>query len=324
MGAMNNPIPLSIVTSLYGSSPYLDEFHRRMSAAAQKLGQRYEIILVNDGSPDDALEKAIALQREDPHVIVVDLSRNFGHHQALMTGLEQATGAFVFLIDGDLEEEPEWLLPFHETLTHGDADVVYGVQEKRKGGVFERFSGWVFYKLFNFLSSTPVAPNATTARLMTRRYVNTFLRYGEREVFLPALWPHAGYRQLPQTVQKRSRSASTYTLFKKLSLMVNAITSFSNKPLIFIFYTGLTLVLAAGAYILWLLQLRFLRGIPLLGWSSLIVSIWFLGGLTIFFIGVLGIYLAKVFSEIKQRPRAIVRQIYPPSPEGARPSRHES
>src|SRR5712691_5821948 len=205
---MKDSIDVSIVTSLYGSSPYVEEFHRRASAAAQKLSKTYEIILVNDGSPDDVLQKTIALQSQDPHVVVVDLSRNFGHHQALITGLAYSTGDLVFLIDGDLEEEPEWLLTFYETLQSHGGDVVYGVQEKRKGDFIERCSGWVFYKIFNFLSNTPIPPNATTARLLNRRYVNAFLHYREREVFLPALWPHAGYRQIPQTVKKRSKSSS--------------------------------------------------------------------------------------------------------------------
>ncbi len=316
---MKTPVDLSVVTSLYCSGPTIADFYRQTSAAAQKLTPKYEIIFVNDGSPDDALAKAIALQSQDPHVVVVDLSRNFGHHQALMTGLSYALGEMVFLIDCDLEEDPEWLVSFHEILRARGGDVVYGVQQKRKGGVFERFSGWLFYQIFNSLSYIHIPPNATTARLMSRRYVDAFLRYPESEIFLHGLWPHAGYLQIPQTVQKRSKGSTTYDLPRKVGLMVNAITSFSNKPLISIFYTGLLLSLGAGGYILWLFQLRLFHGIPLTGWASLIVSIWFLGGLTIFFIGVLGIYLAKVFSEIKQRPRTIVRQVLPSSREDARP-----
>ena len=310
---MKSSVELSVVTSLYGSSPYVEEFHRRAGAACRKLTDRYEIIFVNDGSPDDALDRVVQLQAHDPRVIVVDLSRNFGHHQALMTGLNYALGDLVFLIDCDLEEDPDWLFSFHETLRSRNGDVVFGVQEKRKGESFERFSGWLFYKMFNVLSNSRTPPNATTARLMSRRYVDALLSYSEREVYLPGLWPHAGYLQIPQAVQKRSKGSTTYSLVRKLSLAVNAITSFSNKPLIFIFYTGLLLSAAASGYILWLLQRRIFHGIPIMGWSSLIVSIWFLGGLTIFFIGVLGIYLAKVFSEIKQRPRSIVRQVLPVS-----------
>jgi putative glycosyltransferase len=306
---MNSSIPLSIVTTLYRSSPHIEEFHRRASAAARKVAETYEIIFVNDGSPDDSLERAAALQRQDPRVVIVDLSRNFGHHRALLAGLSYARGEMVFILDGDLEEEPEWLNLFEKTLRDQGADVVYGVQDKRKGNLLEQVSGWLFYKVFNKLSSSPIPANATIARLMSRRYVEALLTHHESEAFLPGLWHLTGYRQIPQTVHKHSKGSSTYSLARKVGLLVNAITSFSNKPLVFIFYTGFFICLVSGTYIAWLLWRRWQYGIPLMGWPSLIVSIWFLGGLTIFFLGILGIYLAKVFAEVKQRPRAIIRQV---------------
>ncbi|MGH9204016.1 MAG: glycosyltransferase, partial [Vicinamibacterales bacterium] len=122
-------VRLSIVTSMYESAPFLKEFHARCTAAARRLTESYEIIFVNDGSPDDSLRVAIDLHTSDRHVRVIDLSRNFGHHKALMTGLAHARGDLVFLIDCDLEEEPDWLQPFHEALETSGADVIYGVQE---------------------------------------------------------------------------------------------------------------------------------------------------------------------------------------------------
>jgi len=146
---MKPSVELSVVTSLYYSGPDVAEFHRRAGDTVQTLTSSYEIIFVNDGSPDDAFAQALALQKQDPHVVLVDLSRNFGHHSALMTGLAYARGKAVFIIDSDLEEDPEWLHLFHEVQQTKGSDVVYGVQDKRKGGVFERFTGWVFYKLLN-------------------------------------------------------------------------------------------------------------------------------------------------------------------------------
>jgi len=125
---------LSIVATLYQSAPYIAEFHQRASAAAEKLvGDEYEIVLVNDGSPDRSLDIAVKLTEQDSHVVVIDLSRNFGHHKAMMTGLEHARGERIFLLDSDLEEEPEWLLTFAEQMSEDNRDVVYGVQESRKG-----------------------------------------------------------------------------------------------------------------------------------------------------------------------------------------------
>jgi putative glycosyltransferase len=304
-------IDLSIVTTLYYSQPHLQEFYERASRAAGQLTNAYEIILVNDGSPDDSLPTAVSLQKKDPHVVVVDLSRNFGHHRALMTGLSYARGNTCFLIDCDLEEKPEWLALFEKILRNENGDVAYGVQERRKGQLFERWTGMFFYKLFNFLSSTPIPANQTTARLMSRRYVKGLLRHHETEVFIPGLWQLTGFHQIAVPVQKHSSSATTYSLGRKIALFVNAITSFSDKPLVYTFYTGTLICLGAGMYVVWLLYLKIQWGNPLLGWPSLIVSIWFLGGLTIFFIGVLGIYLSRVYREIKQRPYSIVRNVFP-------------
>ncbi|RYE74975.1 MAG: glycosyltransferase, partial [Hyphomicrobiales bacterium] len=132
---------LSIVTTLYQSAATIDEFCRRAFAAAAKIASDVELVLVNDGSPDDSLDRAVALHEADPRVVVVDLARNFGHHKAMMTGLAHATGDLIFLIDCDLEEEPELLGMFFERLSSGGFDVVYGQQEIRRGGLSERFTG---------------------------------------------------------------------------------------------------------------------------------------------------------------------------------------
>ena len=179
---------LSIVTTLYRSAPYLAEFHQRAASVARDLvADDYEIVLVNDGSPDESLALAVELTQADPHVTVIDLSRNFGHHKAMMTGLAHAQGELVFLIDSDLEEEPEWLLYFAKQMTQDECDVVYGVQEQRKGGWVERWSGHWFYVLFNALTGLQLPRSVVTARLMTRRYVNALLRHGERELLIRPL-----------------------------------------------------------------------------------------------------------------------------------------
>ena len=129
---------LSIVTTLFKSAAYVAGFHERATRAAAAMTPDYEILFVNDGSPDDAAERAIALHQRDRHVRVLDLSRNFGHHRAMMTGLEHARGDLVFLLDVDLEEQPEWLGQFEQVMRETGADVVYGVQSRRKGGAFGR------------------------------------------------------------------------------------------------------------------------------------------------------------------------------------------
>jgi putative glycosyltransferase len=302
---------LSIVATLYQSAPHITEFHQRASSAAKQLvGEDYEIVLVNDGSPDNSLDLAVQLTESDNHIVVVDLSRNFGHHKAMMTGLAHAKGDRVFLIDSDLEEEPECLISFAKQMHSNVCDVVYGVQEQRKGGWFERWSGQWFYRFLRFLTGLDLPENIVTARLMTRRYVDALLRHEEREVFMAGLWHITGFAQLPQVVKKHSTSETTYTFRSKMSLLVNSVTSFSNAPLIGIFYIGLSISLIAIAYMAYLVTHWIFLAKPLSGWTSVMASIWLLGGLIISFVGVVGIYLSKIFSETKQRPYTIVRQIY--------------
>ena len=299
---------LSIVTTMYRSSPYLREFHARVGAAAKQLTDDYEILFVNDGSPDDSLERALELYAEDTHVSVIDLSRNFGHHKAMMTGLAHARGDLVFLIDADLEEEPELLGTFYRELTLSHADVVYGVQTRRKGSRFERFAGDLFYSAFNLLSSVRVPRNVVTARLMTRRYVESLVQHQDREVFLLGLWTITGFVQVPVVVCKGNKGTSAYTLGRKVSVLVNSLTSFSNRPLILIFYLGCIISVLSGVAATYLVVRWLAFGHLLAGWPSLIVSVWMLGGLTIFCLGVIGIYLSKIFTETKRRPYTIIRQ----------------
>ena len=302
---------LSIVSSLYRSAPYLRDFHRRASAAVQSLGLDYEIVLVNDGSPDDSLEIALELQREDPRLLVVDLSRNFGHYKALMTGLAHSRGRRVFLLDSDLEEDPELLFSLSEAMDRTGADLVYGVQERRKGGFAERMTGLMFYRLFSWLAAEKMTPNQLCARLMTRRYVDSLIMHRDREMFLVGLCAANGYQQVGVPAHKSHKGVTSYTLWRKISLAVHAITSFSNRPLEAIFYLGAIIVflsLIAGGV---LIASRLFLGQILPGWASIMLAVSFLGGLNLFCIGIVGIYLAKIFSETKDRPYTVIRQVYP-------------
>ena len=308
---------LSIVATLYYSANTLEELcHRLMKVARDQVGDSYEIILVNDGSPDSSLETAIAIASDHPKIVVLDLSRNFGHHKAMMTGLSYAVGEKVFLLDSDLEEEQEWLSAFHSFQIETACDVVFGVQSKRKGGLFERWTGDWFYGVFHWLTGISLPKNAVTARLMTRDYVKALIRHDEREIFIAGLWLITGFDQRPYQVVKHSTSPTTYTLRQKIKLLVNSVTAFSNAPLVAIFNVGLLISVVAASYAVYLIVNWQFFSKPLSGWTSVMASIWLLGGLIISFIGVIGIYLSKIYSETKHRPYTIVKRIYPPRPHG--------
>ncbi|QET02568.1 glycosyltransferase family 2 protein [Cupriavidus pauculus] len=301
---------LSVVTTLYQSAPYLAAFYTRIGAELSKLGVSYEIVFVNDGSPDNSLDLALGIQRHDEHVVVIDLSRNFGHHKAIMEGLSHARGERVFLIDCDLEEPPETLGAFYEKFEAEDCDVVYGVQETRKGKFFERMSGAAFYKLFNYLSDTEVPENWTIARIMSRRYVTSLVQFKEETMFLGGIMSAVGYRQIPLAVNKQHKGTTTYTLKRKIAAFTSAVTSFSEKPLKLVFYSGLGVSGVSFLYAIWLIAQKFIFGIPVDGWTTLAVSIWMIGGLVMLFLGIIGIYIAKIFLQTKQRPVSVIKHIY--------------
>jgi len=303
-------VKLSVVATLYRSSDSVEEFVRRSLAAADRLYDDVEIVLVNDGSPDDSLTKALALRSADPRIVVVDLSRNFGHHKAIMTGLAHASGDMIFLIDSDLEELPEYLDEFQERFSQGDCDVVYGVQIARKGGFLERFTGYAFFWAANGLGDQRLPANSITARLMTREYVDALLQHQHREFTLGHLFIMTGFRQMPVTVTKLSISPTTYSLGRRLDMAIRYLTTNSTKLLYGILCVGLGVSTLAGLAILYLIVRYVVAGVHVDGWTSVIISVWFFGGLTTLLLGVLGMYIANILSETKRGPYTIVRRVH--------------
>ena len=302
---------LSIVTTLYQSSRYISEFHRRITGETIKLTTDYEIIFINDGSSDDSLSIAREICVADFKVCVVDLSRNFGHHRAMMTGLGLARGDRVFLIDVDLEELPESLSEFWKAMQEDpEIDVVVGELAEKTVPFLKKFSSNLFYKIFNTLSVTKISNREIVSRLMDRTYVDALIAYREKEIFFPAIWVDAGFRQKKITVTKTYDGFSTYTLKKRLTMAVEAVTSFSSTPLIYIFYLGLIFSAGAFLFIVALLFRKIFFGHVMLGWTSLMATLFLVGGIIIFSLGVVGIYVSKIYIEIKDRPNSIIRKIY--------------
>jgi putative glycosyltransferase len=303
-------VKLSIVTTLYRSAAHIDEFHGRAMKAAEAIADDIEMVIVNDGSPDSSLELALELQRTDPRIVIVDLARNFGHHKALMTGLAHANGDLIFLIDSDLEEQPEDLAQLYRRFRQDDCDVVYGIQESRRGGPFKRIPGALYFRLLEALSDHPIPRNVLTSRLMTRDYVRALLRHRDRAFTIAHLWQVTGFRQQPIALQKMSLSPTSYTVGHRVEMAIREITTTSSRLLYLIFYIGICIFGLSNAVIVYFLGRYFTSGIGVDGFTSQIVSIWFLGGLITFILGILGIYMANILAETKRRPFTGVRRIY--------------
>jgi putative glycosyltransferase len=308
------PPDLSIVTTLYRSRQFIERFYREACRVTDSLGLTFEIVLVNDGSPDDSLDVALALHKRDGRVKLVDLSRNFGHHRALMTAFAYASADLVYVTDVDLEEPMDFLRTCHERFQQGDCDVVYGYQERRRGNWLTRATGEAFWKLFNFLCSTKLPRNLVTARLMSKRYVESLLEHGEHDPFVPGLWASTGYDQIGLPIVKQLGGSSSYSTFRRVSLALNSIVSFSSRPLLLSAGLGIFICFIASLCVIYLVGQWLILGNPVEGWTSLTVSVWFMGGANLFFIGLTGLYISKIFNEVKQRPNVIVRAVYDGSP----------
>lgn len=304
---------ICIVTTLYYSEKYISEFYSRTRQTLAGITDNYELIFVNDGSPDQSVSAVLSLRQNDPNITLVDLSRNFGHHQALLTGLQYADADLTFLIDCDLEEDPELLEKFWQVMCrigNEGIDVVYGIQERRKGSFFERISGSVFYSILRMITRFDYPANTLTARLMTRRYVEGVLRFREKALDIWAIFSLAGFNQVGIPVNKKSKGSTTYTLARKVRMAIEIITSLSHRPLYAIFFVGMIWMVISTVNIVIILVKKWLYGAQIEGWASIMASLWLIGGVIIFLLGLIGIYLSKIFLEIKDRPLSIVKTIY--------------
>jgi putative glycosyltransferase len=302
---------LSVVTTLYRSEPYVDAFWSRMVAAASALTPSFEIVFVDDGSPDDSAAAVRKIVERDSRAVLVELSRNFGHHKAIAAGLAESRGEYVFLIDSDLEEQPEWLLTFHAEMQARRADVVYGVQIARTRSYLRTLAGMTYYKFFNSLANTKVSEGACTVRLMRRTYVDAILTVGDRSLWLGAAFAWVGFRQVALPVERgKYREESTYNLWRSLHVFADAVAWMSRMPLVIVFFSGALISGVSFLVGLYYLVRKLFSPEPILvGFASLILSIWFLCGLIILFLGVIGIYLSSVFAEVKRRPLYIVNTV---------------
>jgi putative glycosyltransferase len=303
-------VQLSIVSTLYNSAATIRDFVHRSAAAARALTDSFEIVLVDDGSPDDSLAIALELLSEEPRLRIVELSRNFGHHRALMTGLMHARGERCFLIDSDLEEAPELVAEFWETLGRTGMDVVYGYQVERGGDFVRRVFGSLAWSAFDALVPYRIPRNHVTARLMTRPYVDALLLHKEQQTVIGGLWVITGFRQQGIPVTRISRQDATYRFAHRWRSLIESITSFSELPLVGIFYLGMGVSLVSALAAVVLIALRIMGRVGLSGWASVMVSVWFLGGVLIFCVGIIGVYVSRIFIETKQRPYTIVRSVH--------------
>lgn len=299
---------VSLVTTLYRSAAYLDEFVARSLAL---MGESDELILVDDGSPDNSLALARERAAIDPRITVVELARNFGHHVAILAGLSHAQGERVFFVDSDLEEAPELLREFTATMDSNDADVVFGTHNHSEGSVLRKATSRMFWRLFNWASDNATPMDICNVRLMNRRYVDALVSLPESNVFLGGMFHWVGFKQIAVPIRRGlQRSRSTYSFSGRIALAVRSIVSFSTAPLKAMLLLGAVISTLSFLVAVYYTVLKILNPAIQLGFTTLIISIWFLSGIIVACLGIIGIYLAYIYTEAKRRPRVIVREIF--------------
>ncbi|HET6351089.1 MAG TPA: glycosyltransferase family 2 protein [Coriobacteriia bacterium] len=305
---------VSVIVPVYGSEQILPHTYERLSGILSALPDLdYEIVFVNDGSPDGALYVLRSLASADPKVKVISLSRNFGHQVAISAGLDAATGDAVVVIDDDLQDPPEVIAEMVALWREG-YEVVYGQRTERKGeGSFKRASASVFYRFLSWLSDTPLPLDTGDFRLMDRRAANALRSMREESRYVRGMVAWTGFRQtpLPYSRDPRHSGRSNYNLKRLLGLAYDGIVSFSSKPLVLAGRFGALVTLLAFIYSAALVTEKLMNPATLLeGWTSVVVIVMFLGGVQLMSIGLLGAYLSRIFYETKRRPLYLVSETH--------------
>ncbi len=297
---------LSVVAPVYNEDATIDEFYGRVCSAL--AGLQFEIVLVDDGSTDGSAAELHKLASHDPRVRVVQLSRNFGHQTALTAGLDHARGDAVVMLDADLQDPPE-LIPLMLDHWRAGCDVVYAVREQREGeSRFKLATARWFYSLFDRLAQVELQHNSGDFRLLDRRALDALLSMRERNRFLRGMTVWVGYRQaaVPYTRDRRFAGKTKYTIPKMLRFSLDAISSFSHRPLQLATLLGFIISTLAFLAIPIVIVLRIL-GSYLPGFSSLTIAVLLLGGIQLIAIGIIGEYVGRIYDEVKGRPLYLVR-----------------
>lgn len=306
----------SVVVPLYNEAANVGPLLERLSAAIEGAGREYEheIVLVNDGSSDGTLAAIRAAMTRRPKIVLVNLSRNFGHQLAATAGIEIASGDAVILMDGDLQDPPELISAFLSKWRQG-FDVVYAVRRTRKGeSQFKLWTARAFYRIIQRLTNVSIPLDTGDFRLMSRRAVEAVRRLPERHRFLRGMVSWVGFNQVALEYDRdvRYSGRTKYPLPKMLRFAMDGITSFSDVPLRFASYFGFTVSAIAFVYAVLVIAFKLFSLRPPAytpGWASTIVAVLFLGGVQLISLGILGEYLGRVYDEVKGRPLYLISDI---------------
>ena len=302
---------LSLVIPIFNEEKLIDELVKRTVAALESITSEYELIFVDDGSTDQSLSKILQWQQTYYGIKILSLSKNFGHQAAFTAGLEYAKGEYVAMMDGDLQDPPELLAELYNKVKEGEFDIVSGKKSGRKGNSTRILYSLLFHHFFNNIGEIRDMENAGNFSVMSREAVTALLMMKEKVRYLPGLRTFIGFRQgyVEFIRDDRYKGDPKMSISSLFILASDAIFSFSRFPIrlcLILGVFGTIVFMGAGAYVL----IAKLFGFALIGWSSTLLSIYFLGSIQLVFLGVLGEYVYRSYKESQNRPVYIIKRIY--------------
>lgn len=300
---------LSIISPIYKGEKMLEELVSRIEASVETFTNDYEIILVNDCSPDNSWTKIKEICGRDKKVKGINLSRNFGQHYAITAGLTESTGEWMTVMDCDLQDRPEEIPNLYNKAQEG-FDTVFAQRIERKDKFLKRLSSTLFNATFAFLTDQEQDKTVGNFGIYSRKVINAVLSMGDSVRWFPIMVKWVGFNigYLPVEHSERAEGKSTYSLRRLLSVASDNMVAFSNKPLRLMLQFGFIVVIISIIIALFYLIRYLSGGIAVDGFTTMVISMWLLGGIMIMLIGMTGIYIGKIFDKTKERPLYIIRE----------------
>ena len=302
---------VTVISPLYKSEKYVTELYQRLSQTLNDLDLEYEIIFVDDCYGDRSLEIARNILKNDKKIKIIKLSRNFGQHAAINAGINNADGDWLVVIDSDLQDSPEEIKNLYKKAKEGH-DIVLAKRLNRKDSFIKKSTSFVFSKIASYMSGFEIDYRTSNYGIYSKRVIENYKSLPESKLFFPFIVQWLGFPKSAIEVEhsERLHDKSSYRISKLLNLAFDSILYSSTKPLLTTIKIGLFISALSFIYSGYIIFKKFAYGIPVLGWASTTASIWFLSGLVITVIGVVGAYVGKVFEETKKRPMYIIEDIY--------------
>ncbi len=303
-------IEISLIVPIYNEQKVISELYERLSSTLSSITINYEIIFINDGSKDDSLLSIVQISKSDDRVFYINLSRNFGHQIAVMAGIDAVRGEAVVIIDGDLQDPPEVISEMYQKHKEG-FNVVYGKRKTRKGeSSFKTLTAKVFYRILKKITSIKIPLDTGDFRLIDRKVVDYLKQMPEQNKFLRGQIAWLGFNQTEVLFDRDERKygKSAYSISKMMNFAMDGITSFSDKPLQTVTKLGFTISFVSFLIILYAIYSHFILDRTITGWTSLIISSMFIGGIQLFSIGIIGEYISRINKNTQKRPLYIIDQ----------------